>query len=465
MLKKQFPAGRINLRKIVTNGDSSSLVRGLLLSIGEPAVIEDDEGRILTLYEGAENLLRYPVTAGGKTVGLVYGGPKISPVAELLSYLTTRELERRSLAGETLEGYRELSLFHDISERIPACTRPGDVLASTIKEIKRFFRPDNASVMVLNRETGKLEVLSAYGEMYEPKTIMGLGEGIAGAVFSSGRAEMVDDVASDLRYMKGANPAVSLLCAPLRTGEDIIGVINVSSSRPAAYTSADLKLLTGLASHSASYLENARLCEQLQETFYTTLRSLAEAIEKRDCFTGGHTRRVMGYSLAIGGVMGLQESDMERLETASMLHDIGNIGVRDSILLKPAPLDETEFEEMKMHTIYGEEILTPIGRLRGALPGVRGHHERYDGSGYPDGKREDEIDITARIIGVADSFDAMTSKRPYRLGLSMDHAFAELKRCSGEIYDPRVVDAFFEADVMEAFFTANARKKIIPDRP
>ena len=441
------------------------MVRGLLLSIGEPAVIEDDEGRILTLYEGEDNLLRHPVTIAGKTVGWVCGGPKVSPVAELLSYLTARELERRSLASETLEGYRELSLFHEISERVPACSKPGEVLASTLKEIKRFFRPDNASVMVLDRETGKLEILSAYGEMYGPKTVMGKGEGIAGAVFASGRAEMFDDVTSDARYIKGANPAVSLLCAPLMTGEEPIGVINVSSRRSGAYKSADLKLLTGLASHSASYLENARLCDHLQDTFYTTLRSLAEAIEKRDCFTGGHTRRVMGYSLAIGAVMGLQESDMQRLETASMLHDIGNIGVRDSILLKPAPLDATEFEEMKKHTIYGEEILTPIERLRGTLPGVRGHHERYDGSGYPDGKREDEIDITARIIGVADSFDAMTSKRPYRLGLSMDHAFEELKRCSGELYDPKVVDAFFEADVMEAFFTANARKKIIPDRP
>ena len=106
MLKKQFPAERINLRKIVTNGESSSLVRGLLLSIGEPAIIEDNEGRILTFYEGAENLLRHPVIAGGKAVGVVCGGPKIAPVAELLSYLTARELEKRSLAGETLEGYR-----------------------------------------------------------------------------------------------------------------------------------------------------------------------------------------------------------------------------------------------------------------------------------------------------------------------------------------------------------------------
>ena len=250
--------------------------------------------------------------------------------------------------------------------------------------------------------------------------------------------------------------------------------MSLFSTTPVSYLGVDIgsssiKVVELKKHQDKVVLVNYGYSEQLTNAYPNgaklDIKRVAEAIEKRDCFTGGHTRRVMGYSLAIGAVMGLQESDMQRLETASMLHDIGNIGVRDSILLKPAPLDATEFEEMKKHTIYGEEILTPIERLKGTLPGVRGHHERYDGSGYPDGKREDEIDITARIIGVADSFDAMTSKRPYRLGLSMDHAFEELKRCSGELYDPKVVDAFFEADVMEAFFTANARKKIIPDRP
>lgn len=451
------------LKKLINSRELSQVIKGLLLSIGEPAAIEDLKGRIMTIHEGGDNGARYPVKTFGKTIGWVCGGGAVSSVADLLSHLAELELEKQSLVGETLDRYRDLSLIYDIAEKIPVFTRPADVSAATIAEVRRLFRPDNASLMLLNSNNGKLEINSAFGEQFEPRTSMGPGEGLAGTVLSSGKAEMIDDVASDSRYRKGANIAASLLCAPLKTGDAVIGVINVSRKQPDVYKAADLKLLAGLAAHAASSLENSRLYDRLRETFYTTLRTLAETIEKRDHFTSGHTKRVMEYSLAIGRTMGLGDEDLQRLELASMLHDIGTIGVRDSILLKPAALNEAEFEEMKKHTIYGEEILTHIEQLRGAIPGVRNHHERYDGSGYPDGKKGDETDITARIIGVADSFDAMTSKRPYRLGLSMDHAFEELKRLSGTLYDSEVVDAFFSSDIMEAFFTANARKKIIPD--
>jgi len=461
---KVGPMERIELRRLVNGVECSAVVRGLLLSIGEPAVIEDEAGPIMNIHEGEGHAVRYPVRVSGETIGWVRGGPRVSPVADLLSHLAGRELEKRSLAGETLDRYRDLSLFYDLSERIPVFTTPADAASATLDEIKRLLKPDNASVMLLSGESGRLEILAACGPQYEPKTPLGPGEGIAGTVFSSGRAEMVDDVVSDRRYLKGANRAGCLLCAPLKTGDTVLGVINVSRVRPAAYKAADLKLFAGLTAHTASSLENAGLYSRLRETFYTTLRTLAETIEKRDYFTSGHTKRVMEYSLAVGRVLGLGADDTQHLELASMLHDIGMIGVRDSILLKPAPLDGAEFEEMKKHTLYGEEILAPIEQLRGAIPGVRNHHERFDGSGYPDGLDGYDIDITARIIAVADSFDAMTSKRPFRLGLSMDHAFEELRRCSGTLYDPEVVDAFFAADVMEAFFTANARKKILPDR-
>lgn len=456
--------GKTVLKRLLDGTESSAVIRGLLLSFGEPTVIGDDEGPILTIHEGACDAPRYPIRAAGSAIGWVCGGPKVSPVADLLSYLAEREFEKRSLAGETLERYRDLSLFYDIADRIPAGTDSTGVAKAVIEEIRRLFKPDAASVMLFNDASARLDVVSAWGRRCESSVPMGPDEGIAGTVFSRGLAEMVDDVSSDHRYKKGCNIAASLLCAPLKTGETVIGVVNVSRERPEAYKAADLKLLTGLAAHAASSLENARLYERLKDTFNTTLMTLAETIEKRDAFTSGHTKRVMEYSLAIGRIMELSAFDLHRLELAAMLHDIGSIGVRDDIMLKPARLDEAEFEEMKRHTIYGAEILAPIEQLKGAIPGVRHHHERFDGSGYPDGQTGEEIDITARIIGVADSFDAMTSKRPYRLGLTMDHAFEELKRCSGTLYDPEVVDAFFAADVMEAFFTASARKKILPDQ-
>jgi HD-GYP domain-containing protein (c-di-GMP phosphodiesterase class II) len=227
------------------------------------------------------------------------------------------------------------------------------------------------------------------------------------------------------------------------------------------YSAEDLKLFTTLASLAAVAMENAGLYEQLQEAFYTTIYTLAETIEKRDPYTGNHTKRVMEYSLAIGRTLGLAEEEMTRLQLGAVLHDVGKIGVRDSVLLKESSLTDEEFEQIKRHPVYGEEMIGRIHRLRTAIPGVRQHHEKFNGQGYPDRLKGEEIDITARIIAVADAYDAMTTDRPYRRGLTIDEAFSELKKFSGSQFDPEVVDAFFASNVLEAYFTANSRKKIL----
>jgi len=292
-------------------------------------------------------------------------------------------------------------------------------------------------------------------------TTVSRGVGIAGTVWASGRAEIVNDVQSDSRFVTGAVGISSMMCAPLKAKDAVVGVIKLGSDTSVEYAAEDLKLFTTLASLAAVAIENASLYEQLKEAFYTTVYTLAETIEKRDPYTGNHTKRVMEYSLAIGKTLGLAEQDMTRLQFGAVLHDIGKIGVRDNVLLKESALTDEEFEQIKKHPVYGEEIIRPISQFKSAIPGVKHHHEKFNGRGYPDGLKGEEIDITARIIAVADSFDAMTSNRPYREGLSLDVAFEELRKYSGTQFDPEVVDAFFASDVMEAFFTANSRQKII----
>jgi len=315
------------------------------------------------------------------------------------------------------------------------------------------------SVLLLNKETDTLELISQYG--HELVTTVRCGVGIAGSVWASGRAEIVNDVHSDQRFVEGAFAISSLMCAPLKAKDEVIGVIKLGSDQPFTYTAEDLKIFTTLALLTASAIENAGLYEQLNDAFYKTVYTLAETIEKRDPYTGNHTKRVMEYSLAIGKTMGLSAENLTRLKLGAVLHDIGKIGIRDSVLLKESSLTDEEFEQIKKHPVYGKEIIGNIPQLNSAISGVMHHHEKVNGKGYPDGLKGDEIDITARIIAVADSFDAMTTNRPYRGGLSLDVAFDELRKYSGSQFDPAVVDAFFASDVMEAFFTANSRQKII----
>lgn len=182
-----------------------------------------------------------------------------------------------------------------------------------------------------------------------------------------------------------------------------------------------------------------------RETFYATVYALADTIEKRDPYTGGHTRRVMNYSLAIGKTMGLSPKEMIDLKLSAILHDIGKIGIKDSILLKNEQLTFDEYNVIIMHPGYGAEILTHIRQLREIVPGVKWHHEKYDGSGYPEGLKGEAIPLIARIISVADTFDAMTTDRPYRKGLSTQATLEELGAKAGSQFDPVVVDAFVKA--------------------
>jgi HD-GYP domain-containing protein (c-di-GMP phosphodiesterase class II) len=180
---------------------------------------------------------------------------------------------------------------------------------------------------------------------------------------------------------------------------------------------------------------------ELSETYDATLRALTTALDSRDHETGGHAQRVTRLAVRLGEELGLSGEDLTELELGAMLHDIGKIGVPDAILNKPGPLSEDDWEAMRRHPMLGVEMLAGVPFLSAAMPLIRHHHERWDGKGYPDGLAGEAIPLGARIFAVADSFDAMTSRRPYRQPLTLRDARAELARCAGGQFDPVVVAA------------------------
>jgi putative two-component system response regulator len=185
---------------------------------------------------------------------------------------------------------------------------------------------------------------------------------------------------------------------------------------------------------------------RLEELFLASVQSLAEALEVKDPYTRGHSVRVSHYSVVIAREMGLGGELLRRIELGGHVHDIGKIGVREDVLNKPGKLTNDEYQHIMTHPMVGWRILAPLlGDTPEALNIVRSHHERFDGRGIPDGIAGMDIPLEARIAAAADSFDAMTSDRPYRPGLSMEEALAEIVRCSGTQFDPRVVDAFVAA--------------------
>jgi putative nucleotidyltransferase with HDIG domain len=189
-------------------------------------------------------------------------------------------------------------------------------------------------------------------------------------------------------------------------------------------------------------IELDKALNSLEGAYRSTLKALTAALETRDSETHGHSERVVTYSLRLGREYGLTSEEMKALEFGSLLHDIGKIGVPDSILRKPAKLTEEEWVRMREHPIHGQQILRGIEFLQGASRVVAQHHEKWDGTGYPLGLRKEEIDICARIFSVADAFDAITSDRVYRRGKPYEAAAQELDDWAGRQFDPKVVEAF-----------------------
>jgi len=184
------------------------------------------------------------------------------------------------------------------------------------------------------------------------------------------------------------------------------------------------------------------LLAQLQQAYQASLIMLSNAIELRDQYTRGHVERVMDFALTMANEMGWNSIQKSALQFGSILHDIGKIYIRESILRKPGRLDEEEWAEMKQHTVIGAELIKNIPYLASALPIIRNHHERWDGKGYPDGLVAENIPLAARIVAVADSLDAITSSRVYRQACSLEQAYNEILRGRGTRYDPSVIDVF-----------------------
>ncbi|MCX5704122.1 MAG: HD domain-containing protein [Candidatus Omnitrophica bacterium] len=248
------------------------------------------------------------------------------------------------------------------------------------------------------------------------------------------------------------------ICIPSYFRGDLLGILLLGSKRRGRkFAQDELDFFVALASDVAMAIRNAQLFQELEielqkehRLFIHTTIALAAAIDAKDHYTHGHTARVTTLSLEIAKLLGqknkknFDEEFLENLHIASLLHDIGKIGIPESILNKDKPLDPEEEKKMHEHPVLGTSILQPIRELGPAISGVKYHHEKYDGSGYPEGLKGNSIPLVALIISVADAFDAMTTDRPYRKGLSMKEAIEEIRRGSGRQFDPQIASVLVE---------------------
>ncbi len=345
----------------------------------------------------------------------------------------------------------ELRALYDVLKSITSTLNLDEVLSLITQETSKIIDAEVSSLRLLTPGGMLLNLRASYGlevEAGDDKE-MELEKSLAEEVFRRRGPYIVRDLTQvDFhlpRFVKKKG-LLSFISVPLIYKGDITGALTTYSSKKGHFSRNDGEFLSILASQAAIAIENARLFEQTRINYLNIIKALAEVIDAKDSYTRGHSGRVVEYATQIAEELGLSNKEKQLIQYASFLHDIGKIGVDIRILKKPSKLTPSEWRYIYRHPKIGARIVSQSALLKDLVPIILHHHERYDGGGYPDSNMKGEkIPLGARILAVADAYEAMVSDRPYRKALSQEEAKEELKKNAGTQFDPQVVEAFLRA--------------------
>lgn len=446
---KRVPIDSIIASKVYQTGESLILNE----TAKKPSTIDTSEGG-LPPTSTIDKSFYMPVIVNGKVTAVVFGKNKLS--GEDFSENDLRLIEgiinetsiaiKNSITWQNLNSkVLELNTLHEIAKNLGTVLDINKLLEMILDHTAKVFGGvKTSSIILYDAETELLNVKLYKGEKSNRamKPIKS-GEGIAGKVFQRGEPIIINDMLTSSN--DSVDSGSSSICVPLKVKEKCLGVLSITdklSGEP--FDKSDLDMMVTLASQISISLNNAKLYEDLEASYLSAVRALANSIDAKDAYTMGHSERVAKYSVEIGKKLNLTEEESKNLYIGALLHDIGKIGISEAIINKTDKLTNEEYQQIKTHPSRGALIIEPAKFLKEKVPLIKYHHERYDGKGYPEGLKGEEIPLMARIICCADSFDAMTSKRAYRDTMPLDYAKGEMTRCSGTQFDPEIVKAFLE---------------------
>ncbi|HDP36911.1 MAG TPA: HD domain-containing protein [Candidatus Atribacteria bacterium] len=352
--------------------------------------------------------------------------------------LRTRELKKSK---------DQLSILYQVSRTISSTLELDNILKVILDFSVKISGANRGSVMLFNEKKNIFSIKAAYNlsEKIIREITFAKDENTIGWVVKNKKPLYIKNLEKDKRFSKKGNINYNiqqLLIIPIIIEGEVKGVINLDNNT--SFTTDTINLLKSFSEQASVAINNARLYQKTQDTYFEIVKALAQAIEAKDPYTHGHSERVMKYTVLIAQKLELQEGEKESLRYAAILHDIGKIGVRGTVLNNPNGLTGEEYDEIKKHPLIGEGIIKPIELLQPIRPLIRHHHEWYNGKGYPDGLSGENIPLGARILAVADAYDAMKSDRPYRKALTEEAAIQEFKRGSGSQFEPKLVEIFLK---------------------
>jgi len=387
-------------------------------------------------------------------------------------------IENARLFDETQKRLRNLSALHAIDTAIGASVDLKMTLDILLEHAAAELKIDAVGVLVFNLATRSLEYAATYGfrtHQVEGRRLK-LGEGLAGQAAVRRELQGVADLSAaglppeDRKPMSSVyeqEKFVAHYAIPLVAKGQIQGVLEAFNRAPFQPDDDWMRFFDLLAGQAAIAIDNVRLFEDLQRSnlnltfaYDATIQGWSQALELRDKDTEGHTQRVTDLTVRLAQSMGVPEAEIEHVRRGALLHDIGKMATPDAILLKPDTLTEEEWAIMRQHPVHAFEMLSGIAYLRPALDIPHYHHEKWDGSGYPDGLKGEQIPLPARIFAVVDVWDALTTDRPYRSAWTEEEAMVFIKVQAAKHFDPSVVEAFFALRDSEAGLNGQAVKRL-----
>ena len=367
-------------------------------------------------------------------------------------------IENAELIENLTNKLKETQVLYNIEQVLVKSIRLEECLPDVLRIIREGFGYLNGCILLYEPSSNSLKVSAVDGYLSKLELPQGIpvAEGsITGVCALRRKVINVPDVSKSTDYLMVSKNTRSEIAIPLIAGGELMGVLDLESDQLEAFGEKDAQVLNSIASQTAIVVKNAGLYHQLQQkheeleqSFVHFMQSLGNTIEAKDPYTEGHVRRASDYAVAVAKKLNLPEQEIKNIVYGAALHDLGKLAVPDSILKKPGKLTEEEWEIMRTHPQKGVDIIEGVKFLEAVKPIILHHQERYDGAtegefpGYPKGLKWDEIPIGARIIAVVDAFDAITTTRPYRRGLSEEEAYRRLRDAAGSQFDPNIVEIF-----------------------
>lgn len=470
---------RTTLKFSIVKGPASVKLEGLEIPVGQgiagwvaktgiPLIVNDVASEPKWKKEIADNvefptrsILCVPLKSRAEVIGVVelinklreedYNDDDLEIIELLGAHLSTL-IENSRLYTEAREKVERISAMAETSALISSSLDVRRVLETVMTVAKDVIDAEASSIFLYDEEKHEFFFEIATGDAGDAVKQIRVpwGKGMVGWAAEHMQTLLVPDVTKDPRFYSKVDEKSKFITrnaitVPLKPKNKLIGVAQVLNKKGGLFSREDVELFETLARQAAVAIENASLYTDLQELFLNSIRTVVSLIDAKDDYTAGHSSRVTQYALMIADQLGFSTEDRKRLELAALLHDVGKIGMPDAILKKPSGLTAEEFAIVKDHPTKGAEALEPIKQMKEIIPGVRYHHEKLDGKGYPAGLSGEQVPMDAQIICVGDSYDAMNSDRPYRKGLGMEESVRRLRQDSGTQFNPKLVEAFVAA--------------------